>query len=221
MNNHYSHHSHHYYRNDDECSVIDSYSEPRDSRAISMMPNNSHHPFAHRQHQQPYYPPSHVPGNDSYMVGVPCPADLHTKQSHQGLLSSSTEKSNATTVIDNYNYQPPKTTQHTSTNLSRDKSYKDRYRESRAGGDSGMSECCGCCCGGCIRCACLPACCCLSPIIIWLLTIIVLAGIAVALYFNWDKITHAINHDQGTLSSTIAPSPSMSFTPPPAPAPSV
>ncbi|KAJ2710797.1 hypothetical protein H4R19_003571 [Coemansia spiralis] len=73
--------------------------------------------------------------------------------------------------------------------MLRDKSIRDRYNKRGAGGDSGMGECCECCCGGCMRCACCSVCCCMGPILTTALVILVLVGAALALYFNWSRIT--------------------------------
>ncbi|KAJ2607183.1 hypothetical protein H4S08_004913 [Coemansia sp. RSA 1365] len=138
----------------------------------------------------------------SHMSTTPFSSELGSKQSRQYLL----EKQSRHLTRDDARsaglrsppsaYTPPaqptaSSTQYsTGTQLSRDKTVKDRYKGRSAGGDSGMGECCESCCGGCMRCACCSICCCMGPIITSIIVVLVLVGVALALYFNWDKITN-------------------------------
>ncbi|KAI9501856.1 hypothetical protein BX070DRAFT_236136 [Coemansia spiralis] len=150
-------------------------------------------------------------------MGVSFPNELRPKPSRQQLLpNKELAYSNDDLAAIELNsqstaYSPPaqpsaSTTQYsTSSQLSRNKTIKDRYGGRNAGGESGMGECCETCCGGCMRCsccACCSMCCCLGPIISWILVLLVLVGIALALYFNWGKITNAIKHDQNKTDTT-------------------
>ncbi|KAJ1846891.1 hypothetical protein LPJ73_004401 [Coemansia sp. RSA 2703] len=137
----------------------------------------------------------------AHAMGVSYPEELHSKQSHQQLLPklsipSAKEKgaySEPTTA--SAGYSPPSQPdslpmQYSATSqLSRNKTVNDRYSRRNAGGDSCMGECCETCCGRFMRCTC----CCLGPIISWILVLLVLVGIALALYFNWDRIRNSIN----------------------------
>ncbi|ORX70445.1 hypothetical protein DL89DRAFT_134344 [Linderina pennispora] len=142
---------------------------------------------------------------------------LSTVKSQQPLLNSSHSHGHSDmTTVDLSNvrsgggYQPPErpitssTTRYNASQLARGKSVNDRYEQRKAGGDSGVGECCECCCGGCMRCACCSVCCCLGPIITWILVILVLVGIALALYFNWDKIIGAVKNKGAAAAASVA-----------------
>ncbi|KAJ1859255.1 hypothetical protein GGH12_004909 [Coemansia sp. RSA 1822] len=149
---------------------------------------------------------------------TPYAGDLHSKQSRQHLLpshggvSARDEKRSPELARPPSAYSPPSqptasSTQYSNaTQLSRDKTIKDRYKSRNAGGDSCMGECCESCCGSCMRCACCSVCCCMGPIITTIIIVLVLVGIALALYFNWDKITNAINGNKAEPAPT-APNP--------------
>ncbi|KAJ2084381.1 hypothetical protein H4R24_000011 [Coemansia sp. RSA 988] len=138
----------------------------------------------------------------SHMTATPSFGELGSKQSRQHLLEKQgkyltrDDARNAGLRSPPSAYTPPaqptpSSTQYsTGAQLSRDKTVKDRYKGRSAGGDSGMGECCESCCGGCMRCACCSSCCCMGPIITTIIIILVLVGAALALYFNWDKITN-------------------------------
>ncbi|KAJ1668429.1 hypothetical protein EV178_000460 [Coemansia sp. RSA 1646] len=115
-------------------------------------------------------------GDPVYPMGVGYGGGMYSKPSQQDLLSdhrkydtknemAAIELSKGSAV-----YNPPEppsasTTQYSANSqLSRDKSVKDRYKQRKAGGDSGMGECS------------------------------VLVGTALGIYFNWDKIRDAISH---------------------------
>ncbi|KAJ2704092.1 hypothetical protein FB645_003567 [Coemansia sp. IMI 203386] len=148
----------------------------------------------------------------SYAMGISHPAESHSKQGHQQLLpklsipSDNEKMSYSESSTASAGYSPPSqplavSTQYSATSqLSRNKTVKDRYASRKAGGDSCMGECCESCCGRLMRCAC----CCISPIITWALILLVLVGIALALYFNWDKITNKINNLDNTAAVTPA-----------------
>ncbi|KAJ2778877.1 hypothetical protein H4R18_004337 [Coemansia javaensis] len=172
--------------------------------------NSAYHPYDSAL--APYADPAQAPGQSSHPhkglvvltdlprgAGGEDPSDysspyssgLRSVPSHQHLL----EKQGAVRSPPSA-YAPPAApaAQHSArAPVMRDKSIRDRYTRRNAGGDSGMGECCGGCCGGCLHCACCSACsaacCCLGPIFTTILVILALVGIALALYFNWDKIT--------------------------------
>ncbi|KAJ2850456.1 hypothetical protein IWW36_001894 [Coemansia brasiliensis] len=133
--------------------------------------------------------------------------DLYSKHSRQhlvtshGNLSARDEKRYPDLVSPPSAYTPPdpptaSSTQYSNmTQVSRNKSVKDRYKARSAGGDSCMGECCEGCCGACMRGACCSVCCCMGPIITTIIVVLVMVGIALALYFNWDRIIDAV---QGT-----------------------
>ncbi|KAJ2042281.1 hypothetical protein GGI08_007767 [Coemansia sp. S2] len=143
-----------------------------------------------------------------HAMGLSFPASLRQSKSRQELLqcygvSPVAEK---TLYLDapsaSAGYVPPARPTTAAVQLSRNKSLKDGYSKRRAGGDSGMGECCGSCCGGCMRCSCISSCCCLSPILSWLLLLLVLVGIALALYFNWGRIVSAVNKGASNTAAT-------------------
>ncbi|KAJ2587847.1 hypothetical protein H4R99_008009 [Coemansia sp. RSA 1722] len=148
----------------------------------------------------------------SYAMGISHPAESHSKQGHKQLLpklsipSDNEKMSYSESSTASAGYSPPSqplavSAQYSATSqLSRNKTVKDRYASRKAGGDSCMGECCESCCGRLMRCAC----CCISPIITWALILLVLVGIALALYFNWDKITNKINNLDNTAAATPA-----------------
>ncbi|KAJ2163204.1 hypothetical protein GGF46_000134 [Coemansia sp. RSA 552] len=148
----------------------------------------------------------------SQAMGSPYSGDT-LKQSRQHLLNKNNGGHSAGLSSPASAYSPPgpplpSSTQYsTGTQLSRDKSIRDT-KDRRAGGDSCMGECCSCCCGGCLRCACCPAwCCCMGPIITTILVILILVGAALAIYFNWDKITNAVQGDNNDPPPAAAPAP--------------
>ncbi|KAJ2787986.1 hypothetical protein GGI15_000246 [Coemansia interrupta] len=150
----------------------------------------------------------------AHAMGVSYPEELHSKQSHQQLLPklsipSAKEKgaySEPTTA--SAGYSPPShpdslAMQYSATSqLSRSKTVNDRYTRRNAGGDSCMGECCESCCGRFMRCTC----CCLGPIISWILVVLVLVGIALALYFNWDRIRNSINKLENSATAATSSS---------------
>ncbi|KAJ1920473.1 hypothetical protein H4219_001310 [Mycoemilia scoparia] len=89
---------------------------------------------------------------------------------------------------------PPQIMISPSGNVKRHKSISDRYAGGNSGGECGCGECCSSFCGGCCTCCgkCACSCCgCLCcPIIMVLVVILICVGIALALYFNRDKIFH-------------------------------
>ncbi|KAJ2448405.1 hypothetical protein EV183_005454 [Coemansia sp. RSA 2336] len=163
------------------------------------------------------------PLNSSYS------GDLYSKHSRQhlvtshGNMSARDEKRYPDLVSPPSAYTPPEpptasSTQYSNmTQVSRNKSVNDRYKARKAGGDSCMGECCEGCCGACMRCACCSACCCMGPIITTTIVILVMVGIALALYFNWDRIIDAVkgssNGDPGTDTPTAAAAAAAAATP--------
>ncbi|KAJ2672249.1 hypothetical protein IWW42_002975 [Coemansia sp. RSA 1085] len=139
--------------------------------------------------------------------------DLYSKHSRQhlvashGNMSARDEKRYPDLVSPPSAYAPPEpptasSTQYSNmTQVSRNKSVNDRYKARKAGGDSCMGECCEGCCGACMRCACCSVCCCMGPIITTIIIVLVMVGIALALYFNWDRIIDAV---KGTSNSDPA-----------------
>ncbi|KAJ2791701.1 hypothetical protein H4R20_006832 [Coemansia guatemalensis] len=157
----------------------------------------------------------------SYMSTTPFSSELGSKQSRQHLLEKQSkyltrddDARNAGLRSPPSAYTPPaqptpSSTQYsTGTQLSRDKTVKDRYKGRSAGGDSGMGECCESCCGGCMRCAC----CTTGPIIATIIVVLVLVGAALALYFNWDKITNK-DGDKGAAPNPAEPAPAPAAAP--------
>ncbi|KAJ2348182.1 hypothetical protein GGF43_004609 [Coemansia sp. RSA 2618] len=150
---------------------------------------------------------------------TPYSGDPNSKQSRQHLLpahggiSARDEKHSAGLASPPSAYTPPphptasSTQNSNATQLTRDKTIKDRYKGRKAGGDSCMGECCESCCGGCMRCTCCSVCCCMGPIITTILVILVLVGIALALYFNWDKITKAVSGNKDDPAPAAAADP--------------
>ncbi|KAJ1829207.1 hypothetical protein LPJ56_000552 [Coemansia sp. RSA 2599] len=160
----------------------------------------------------------------SYAMGVSHPAESHSKQGHQQLLpklsipNDREKMSYSESSTASAGYSPPSqplaaSTQYSATSqLSRNKTVKDRYNSRSAGGDSCMGECCESCCGRLMRCAC----CCISPIISWALVLLVLVGIALALYFNWDKITNKISSTLDDPAAGVSATPASAAIPTPA-----
>ncbi|KAJ1646313.1 hypothetical protein J3B02_006206 [Coemansia erecta] len=197
---------------------FDDYEEnPISSRSMGRG-NRSQNPYGA---YDPGYEHSQRPTTAStvgsaYAMGVSHPAESHSKHGHQQLLpklsipSDNEKMSYSESSTASAGYSPPSqpfpaSTQYSATSqLSRNKTVKDRYTSRKAGGDSCMGECCESCCGRFMRCTC----CCIGPIISWALVLLVLVGIALALYFNWDKITNKIH----SLDNTPA-TPSRSTTP--------
>ncbi|KAJ1789950.1 hypothetical protein LPJ59_005252, partial [Coemansia sp. RSA 2399] len=172
--------------------------------------------------EPPFYRPTTATTSHSAYTMGSYYRGMYSKQSQNDMLGfhgkyttrdemSAIELNNASTV-----YSPPlppptaSTTQYSAPSLSRDKSFKDRYKPRKAGGDSGTGECCGPCCDGCMGflccscCSCCTVCGCIGPFLAWALLILVLAGAALALYFNWSKITDAIDHTSESSASSAA-----------------
>ncbi|KAJ2515180.1 hypothetical protein H4217_005334 [Coemansia sp. RSA 1939] len=158
---------------------------------------------------------------------------IHSKPSRQELLADygTHNSKDEASVFDPHRpssaYNPPMQPQasaaqySTASQLSRDKSVKDRYKQRKVGGDSGMGECCEPCCGGCMRCfccsccTCCSACGCIGPLLAWGLLIGVIVGIGLGLYFNWDKITNAVKNigDNANPTETAAAAAAAAATP--------
>ncbi|KAJ1788098.1 hypothetical protein LPJ67_002992 [Coemansia sp. RSA 1938] len=136
---------------------------------------------------------------------TPYSGDIHSKQSRQHLLpshggmSARDERRSPELARPPSAYSPPSqptaspTQYSNATQLSRDKTIKDRYKSRNAGGDS--------------------LCCCMGPIITSIIIVLVLVGIALALYFNWNKITNAINGNKADPAPAAAdPAPTAADT---------
>ncbi|KAJ2724705.1 hypothetical protein GGI07_001758 [Coemansia sp. Benny D115] len=148
----------------------------------------------------------------AYAMGGMNPAEMNSNMGQQQLLPQLAIPSNKENYISSEpstataGYSPPEhpsvlANQYSATSqLSRNKTINDRYTRRNAGGDSCFGECCESCCGRFMRCTC----CCLHPIISWLLVIAVLVGIALALYFNWDKIAKTIDKLDSVPSATAS-----------------
>ncbi|KAJ2302945.1 hypothetical protein IWW55_003174 [Coemansia sp. RSA 2706] len=155
-----------------------------------------------------------VTASTATSMRTPYSSELHSKPSRQHLLpthmSPRDEKRSPELTSPPSAYTPPaqptaSSTQYSAaTHMSRNKSLNDRYKGRRAGGDSCMGECCESCCGGCMRCTCCSVCCCMGPIITTIIVILIMVGIALALYFNWDKITNAVNGNKGDPAADAA-----------------